>query len=253
MTLPTMRIVVRSVNDSVLQDNIVRMSRATGRTVKEETRTVFKGMVRDAIIYTPPAGGKATGKDAQRQGEFAIVRDLKLMGFAPRPLKGHRTITKAWGRPITPVSVPTKENPKFAAPDAFHLQRLLAKTRGGKPSRGRAQAYYVSSAKLLAMVKRLYAQVGEMASGWVKAAVQLGVPVPAWIARHSGARGTEVQIIETEQKITMRVVNHFPENAVAEAAEMRRRIDTLKRYAIGRLKRQLPFLLRKSARAAKRN
>jgi hypothetical protein len=85
-----------------------------------------------------------------------------------------------------------------------------------------------------------------LASGWINAANQLGVPVAAWISRHGGGRGSNIDIQETDERITMRVVNHFPDTAESEAAEMIRRIATLKTYAIGRLKRQLPFLLKRA-------
>jgi hypothetical protein len=245
MPAPSIQLKVIEIRDAELQRHIVQVARAAGKTVKEETRTVFKGMVRDAIIYTPPASQGARGKSAQRQGEAAISRDLKRMGFAPIQLKGYRTITQAFGRPIKPVRVKTKENPKFAEPDVFHLARLAAKS-GGKVSRGRAQAFYVSKARFNAMVRRLYAEVGRLASGWINAANQLGVPVAAWISRHGGGRGSNIDIQETDERITMRVVNHFPDTAESEAAEMIRRIATLKTYAIGRLKRQLPFLLKRA-------
>lgn len=248
---PAIRIVVRNYNDTLLQRNISQMSAATGRTVKEETRTVFKGMVRDAIIYTPPASADSTGHNAKKQGERAIARDLRRMGFNPVVLKGHRTITQAFGRPISPVTIPTRENPKFAEPDAFHLLRLQAK-RGGRVSRGGKQAYYVSKARFNAMVKRLYLEVGHLASGWLRAARQLGVAVPAWIARFDGSRGTEVHIVETTHKLSMVVVNHFPDTAASEAREMIRRLALLKKYAINRLKRQLPYVLKARVRAAKR-
>lgn len=244
------RIVVKNVNDRQLQSAIVQMSRATGRTVKEETRTALKGMVRDALAYTPPASSSNTGKDAEKAGRAAIARDLRAMGFAPRVLKGHRTITMAFGHPIKPVTVPTKENPKFVDPDAFHDARLGSK-HGGKVTRGGAQAFYVSKQKFNAMITRLFNEIGRLASGWVAAADELGVPVPAWIARHGGGRGTNVQVVEDENKITLRVVNHFPDNASGEAAEMIRRIAFLKTAAIGRLKRQLPYILGKNVRASK--
>ena len=224
MATPGIQLTVINFNDRVLQQNIVQMSRATGRTVIEETRTVFKGMVRDALLYTPPGSQGATGKDAQRAGEAAISRDLNDMGFVPKNIKGHRTITMAFGRPIKPVTVPTKENPQFADPDGFHAARIAASQkvgRRGRVSRGGRQAFYVSKAKFNAMVKRLFAEIGLLASGWVPAAETLGVPVPAWIARHAASgRGSNVEVLETGNKITMRVVNHVPATAETIAGEI---------------------------------
>lgn len=237
---------VVTIHDEQLHRTIVEKSRVCGTTVKEETRTVFKGIVRDAIAYTPPGSAGAQGKDAQRSGEAAINRDLNRMGFAPVTIKGKRTITQAWGRPIAPVTVPTKENPRFADPDAFHLARLASK-HGGRVTRGGAQAFYVDRRKFAAMQKRLFAEVGKLASGWVRAAQQLGVPVPAWISRHGTGRGSDLQVVETPDTISLRVVNYFPDQAPAD--EMARRITALKGYALERLKRQMPYLLKKNLAA----
>lgn len=253
MATPALRLTVKSFTDARLQENITAMTRATGRTMKEESTTVLKGMVRDALLYNPPASAGATGSRAKAQGEIAISRDLGRMGFAPKEIKGFRIITKAFGRPIAPVRVKTKENPAFAEPDVYHLERLRSK-RGGRVSRGRVQAFYVRKSKFTSMLRRLRSEIGRLASGWIPAARQLGVAIPAWIARHEGSgRGTIVQVIETAHRIVLRVTNRFPDTAGNEAAEMRRRIQKLKEYAIGRLKRQLPHILRKNLRAAKRN
>jgi hypothetical protein len=111
----------------------------------------------------------------------------------------------------------------------------------------------VSRSKFTSMANRLKKQVGRLASGWVNAAQQLGVPAPFWILRHGGGRGSQVQIVETAGKIRMRVVNHFPDTAGEEAAGIIRRIARLKEFAIGRMKRNLAFRLKNNIRAAKRN
>ena len=59
-----------------------------------------------------------------------------------------------------------------------------------------------------------------------------------------------MQIMEGKGKLIMLVVNHFPSSVGAEHREMVRRIETLKVYAIARLKRQLPYILKRNVRAA---
>lgn len=252
MPAPAVSFHVR-VDDRLLNENIARMARAAGETVKERTRTTFKGMVKDALAYTPPGSQKAQGKDAQRVGQASISRDLFRMGFTPVEIKGHRTITKAFGHPIEPVTVSTKENPKFAEPDIFHAARMQSK-HGGRVTRGGRQGFYVDRRKFKRMQTRLFAEIGKLASGWAPAADSLGVNVPAWIRRHVGSgRGSQVQLVETEAKLSMRVVNHFPETAGAEASQMQRLIDTFIRpAAIGRLKRDLEYRLKNNIRAAHR-
>lgn len=252
MTTPTVGFKL-TVNDRLLQENIVRMSAASGRTVKEETRTAFRGIVRDALIYTPPGSQGATGSNAKRQGEAAIGRDLRRMGFVPVEIKGYRVINQAFGRKIEPVKVKTKENPAFAEPNVFHLERLQRSRGRSQVSRGRKQAYYLSRAKFTSMLNRLKGEVGRLASCWVKAADQLAVPVYAWIRRHGTGRGTGVIVRETKNVITMTVIGHFPATATGEAETTQGRLDRLKGYAAARLKRQLPFVLKNKMRQAKRN
>lgn len=247
-----------------LERHIQDFAVASGRTIKEETRTVFKGMVRDVFDYTPPAGKGAQGVRAKRVGELAVTRDVGRMGFTPVTIKGFRIITKVFGHPITHqsetsiyhgykkigmgkgipvlggVRVPTKLNPKFADPAALHRERLASK-HGGKVSRGGKQGFYADRTVFKPLLKKWIDSVGEIASGWVTAAVQLAVTVPAFIKRHAGSgRGTTVQIVETASNYSMRVVNRFPDTADSVAAETERRIETfIKPNAVRRLQRQL--------------
>ena len=225
------------VDDSQLQRKIAQWSLITGRTIKEETRTAFKGMVRDAINYTPPGSQGSTGQRAKVKGEQAIDRDLDRMGFVPVKIKGKR-----------------KLNPKFSDPEGFRKQRLAHK-HGGAVTRGGKQPFFVDENLFKPMRERLRKEVGRLASGYVNAANQLGVPVPAWIARHSETfnRGTPVIITETNNKLTMRVTNSFPEGTeqAGIVADMLRRIEFLKRNAVNRLQRQIDFGLKKGFRAAR--
>lgn len=250
---PSVQLKIIRVDDRVLRANIVQMARAAGKTVKEQTRIVFRGMLRDVINFTPPGSPGVTGIAAKKAGEVAIARDANRIGLVPVRIKGFRIITQAFGRPIAPVRVATRINPRFDDPSAIHHARMLSK-HGGKVTRGGKQAYYVDRTKYTSLLARLKVNVGSLASGWARAAVQLGVAVPSWIARHIGkGRGTECQILETENNISMRVVNHFPDTAAAEAAQVRRLIEFIRRAAIGRLKRQLPYVLGAKVRAAKSN
>jgi hypothetical protein len=262
------------VDDSQLQRKIAQWSVITGRTIKEETRTVFKGMVRDAIKYTPPGSQNNTGSRAKQFGELAISRDLWRMGFRPakksllalgpaglaivEQLGGEKVYTKTfWGHTLKnpPLIIPIKPNPKFSNPEAFRRARLASK-HGGRVSRGGRQPFYVSAERFTPMRDRLILEVGRLASGWVNAANQLGVPVPAWISRHSETfnRGTQLIITETKNRITMRVTNTFPSGTeqAGITAQMIRLIETfIKPAALGRLQRQIDFNLKKGFRAAR--
>lgn len=253
MAAPAVRLTVR-MTDTRLQANIGAMSRATGKTLKEETGTVFKGMLRDAINITPPLNGKVSRGRGQRVGELSVTRDLNRMGFKPVEIKGRKVYNKTfWGHQLRqPLVIPTKENPKFADPDAIHVARLAAK-HGGRVTRGGRQAWYVDRQKFNIMLKRLMLEVGSLASGWAAAALDFGLPVPPFIKRHWAlGRGSQVQITETANKIRMRVTNHFPADADALAAQTQRQIDFIKRKSLRGLRDRLRYVLRANLRAAKR-
>jgi hypothetical protein len=226
--------------DTGLAQHIEDFAAATNRTVPDITRQAMKGMVRYAIDLTPPAGSGRSGKEAQRVGELAITRDLGLMGFAPVTLKGFREIKVVYGHVLVhPVRVKTKENPKFADPEA-HRRARLSSLHSGRATRGGKQAFYVDRRKFQPMLKRLLAEVGRVASGWVPAARELGVPVPAWIARHGGSdRGTTVEQVSEGSKLSLRVTNHFPEGAGKVYEDTLRHIDSIKGYVANDFRRQL--------------
>src|ERR1043166_1664487 len=182
-----------TANDDVLNRRILEKARAIGRGFSEEFQDQMRLLVKAVVDIPPPASGKAN-RGAVEQGRAAIRSDLFAMGFVPVDIKGHRTIPKAFGRPIKPVPVVTHENPKFADPDAFHAARLASvaarrATRRGqfaRVSRGGKQAFYVARAKYAAMVSRLNAEIGTLAAGWCGIAARMNLSLPAWITRHAG-------------------------------------------------------------------
>ncbi len=244
------------IDDSQLQRKLAQWAVITGRTTEQETRTVLKGMVRDAINYTPPGSQGSSGSRAKTKGEQAIGRDLFRMGFVPVKIKGKKVYnTTFWGHKLSkPLTIPTKTNPKFADPEGFRKTRLGRK-HGGRVTRGGGQAFYVDQTVLGSMRSRLIKEVGRLASGWVNAANQLGVPVPAWIARHGEtfSRGTPVMIERINNKLTMRVTNRFPDGTEQSGivSDMIRRIDFLRVLAFNRLQRQIDYALKNGLRQAR--
>jgi hypothetical protein len=214
-----------NVIDRGLQAKLAQMSAATGRTVKEETKTAMKGMVKYVMDYTPPGSQKGTGSAAKGIGEAAVARDMRKL-FIPVTLKGKR-----------------KE--QWPDPHSLHHQAMIAAAGGNVAAP--ARKYHVDKAKITSLKNVLRPHVGLIASGWATAAAQLGVAVPAWISRHSGSgRGTSLVVTESAGKISMRIVNHVPNTAAAIASQMQRLVFSAKTAAIGKLKRQLPYLLKKN-------
>lgn len=231
---------------SELNNKIARFAQATGRAAEDIARQAMKSMVRFAIDYTPPGSASSTGLAAKRRGEAAVTRDLHLMGFEPVQIKGRKVYTDTfWGHKLKKrLVIPTKINPKFADPDAIHKARLLASKKPGRrgvASRGGKQAWYVDKRLFAALKTRLFGEVGRLASGWVRAAKQLGMNVPAWIARHSETfgRGTDVRTRVVNHVVTLTVVNSFPDTANDVYEDTIRRVPYWTFYATENLDRQL--------------
>lgn len=197
-----------------LNRSINRFAVATGRTREDVATQAMRGMIRYALEQTPPAGGGNTGKAAQRAGESAINRDLNKMGFRPVELKHKR-----------------KENPLFEDPDTYHRDYL--------EGRAKRMLFFADKTKVKTMVKRLYAEIGKLSSGWILAALETGVPVPAWIMRHFAEGRGDVTRTDIRNVTTLTAINHVPNKAAAVASELERRKAYWARYARGDLDRQL--------------
>lgn len=247
-------------HDDELQRVIIAKSVAVGTNLADEFKQQMLLLVRDVLGITPPAS-KNTLQGAQQAGQAAITGDLFGMGFVPVEIKGHKTITMAFGRRIRPVTVRTKINPKFEDPDAFHRARLAAsgkKGRRGRVSRGGTQAFYVKRSKFNAMKSRLFKQIGTLSAAWlpgIRAINNGALPswVPAWIKRHeadSAGRARYAFNFDPAKGIFfIRLTNIMPETASQEAAATQRRIEAAKGYRINAIRRGLEGRAKRIARA----
>jgi hypothetical protein len=231
-----------NVIDRGLQAKLAQMSAATGRTVKEETKTAMKGMVKYVMDYTPPASQRGQGNTAKAMGEVSVVKDMKKL-FLPIVLGGEDV---RGGANIHPAfSGGNRRTEKWPDPHQLHHAAVLA--AGGGSIKAKRPKYRVDREKLTALKLQLQRGVGLLASGWIPGAKALGVPVPSWISRHAGSgRGTELIVTDSGGKITMKLTNHVPGTANAIAAQMQRLVQSAKTAAIGKLKRQLPYILKKN-------
>lgn len=241
--------------DTGLEQHIQAFAAYTGRSIRDVAKQALKSLVRYAIDFTPPSSGRTKGMAAKRAGEQAIITDLGKMGFTPVPIKGYRMLTHVYGRRLeSPIRIKTQPNPKFADPEAHRRARLAAAgRRRGNISRGGRQAFYVDQRKYRPFRKRLLDQVGRLSSGWVQAARELGVPVPAFIARHAGlGRGTTVRTAVQGSRVTLSVINHFPAGTDSLAADVERRIAVFKTYVANSFARQLKAMYARGWKATKR-
>lgn len=196
--------------------------------IPEATRQAARGFLRREIAITPPASEGTTGLSARRQGERKIDREL--------------------ARVFVPVRLKHKRREEFPDVVGIYQQQVLPrKGRRGAIGRPLGQRYHVDQEKFNALRESLVANVGLLASGWNAAAGVLGVPVPAWIARHGLANGA-CEVLVEENRIVIVLTN-----AVSYARDVdgyERRTRAALEYQAAAFEREVEFLLEKSVHAA---
>ena len=211
-----------------LDDAITRLGGMMREGIPEATRQAARGFVRREIAITPPASDGSTGLGARRQGERKIDRELARV-FVPVPLKH-------------------KRREQYPDVEAIYQQEVYPrKGKRGLSARPLGQRYHVDQQKFNALRESLVGNIGLLASGWNAAAGALGVPVPAWIARHGLANGACEVLIE-ENRIVIVLTN-----AVSYARDVDgydRRTRAALDYQAQAFEREIGFLLEKSVQAA---
>lgn len=224
-----------------------QLAALTHRELEVEMRSQAKGIIVEAYNITPPATGRGRGDKAaafdsasQLRGERAIDRDLRGI-FVPVELRGERTITQAFGRPIAPVTVPTKEKHPDVA--AIYATRD-ARRRGGRMTRGQRAAYYVDRAKLEALARQLKARVGFLAAGFNAAAAALGARVPKYARNKSAPGGITI----TAQPNRIRIVFTNEVGYTDAVPGLKARLQYALDQQARKIERQIPILLAKAAK-----
>jgi len=231
-----MDIITEVIRDG--SDVIQAYAFAADKTFKASFLQAAKGAIKHVISITPPAsnsgvpGGLDTGSQAKQRGYRAVERDL--------------------GRIFTPVKLKNQRKEAITASQMVSIhRRLLSSKRPGAPlKRDSLQPNYVDRRKFTQYLAGLRSHVGRLAAGWNAAAQAVGLSAPAWISRH-GTRGGTVQIVVEGTSLYVRATN--TPNAHAPAwvqPETQRRAGYAVTYALNDMKRQMPYLLAKDARAA---
>lgn len=231
------------------------------RVAKELVDTESRGFIRDAVQATPPFHVKAahtadnpgkfatvTGTEARKAAERKIESEASLI-FVGVTLKGKRTITQAFGRPLkTPVTVPTKER----HPDPIKIwderTRRRFATKRKTLTRGQKAPYYVSSPKLAKAIALKKKNIGKLAAGWAAAAEKLNVKLPAWIKRHGTSRGA-VQIRLGSMSYSVIIRNDVP---YGDALQLQAIADRTAKARERKLAARLPHVIRGAIKRASR-
>ena len=185
----------------IVQDRLSIMLPAYAAAMEQSMpdciRTAAKSAISNSkknglLQITPPMSAGVQGLAAQAQGKLRIARQMHHI-FRPVPLKGHREIKVVFGHHLAhPISVPTKE----LHPDVRGLYR--EQTRPGASFLGVRlknpnARFFVDERKFEALLQSKQAAVGKLASAWCAAASALGIPVPAWIAKHGTSNGLYIE------------------------------------------------------------
>lgn len=208
------------------------LASASGKSTADVFLTSARSLVSNRrgsglVDITPPNSQGTHGNSAKKQGEGAISRDLS--------------------RVFTGVKLQHKRSEQWPDLESIHA-RLFAQKRGNSPlqsDRGRGM-YYVDQQKLKALYAALILRVGWLASGWNAAASRLGVPVPAWIARH-GARG-EARVNLQWPVYEIELTNVAPGGAPIDGLE--RLIPYAVEYETKAMLRQIPYVVAANAQRA---
>jgi hypothetical protein len=203
---------------------------ATGRDLNEAALHGVKSFQRQLLALTPPGQGRKGGeeyqdaalrKEDQRRGEVAIMKDLARV-FENKPVKG-------------------KRQEQWSDVDAVHL-RLFIAANGQKLRLDKAGFYNVDKRKLSRLIELLKSHVGRLVAGWSAGAGTLGIPLPAWVARHSGRNPGTASLEMSPGHFRYEVSNTAVPPGVVER-EMEARVPYAAQLAANSLNREIEKIL----------
>jgi len=199
-----------------------------GKTIEEEFEYQAGRILHQIIRITPPFNGKGSISAAKKQGERAILKDMRKI-FAPVELKGQRMVTQVFGKPVDPFPVYTKEK----HPDVESVWQSRRKT-AMRSRRGR-ELFYVDRRKFERLRKKKVKQVGKLGSGYKAAAARLGVALPAFMKRHHSPGSIQVNATPDHIQIVIINATHYAH----QIPDLRRRISWAIGAQRGAMERQL--------------
>ncbi len=186
------------------------------RTTKQCLEYQAKLLVRDVVRITPPGHWRKIRDDDPKwrpDRTVRIVTQAEARRVGQNAVRGDIAKILASGR---------RRSIKDSA-RTIHENLRNKRGRVFKDLRsGRDRRYRVPAAELKAEIKRALDQIGLLASGWNAAAAQLGLVMPAWIARHGTKRGSiRVKISAKDSRITITNSVRFAGNV----KDLRRRVN----------------------------
>ena len=222
--------------DKTKFDAALKEFRRNGKRAAEVVlREQARGVLRKIIDWTPPGGKNATGQGAKKRGEAKVERDILKLMQPHVPPKAPVNILRAAGMFV--------EEASNASPAAIHKANRSPTGRVNRKLNPRIKIKASDLKRYIASKKKM---VGFLASGWKAAATKLGVPVPAWVSRHS-APG-EGKIKSTSVAIEVVATNKVKGSP---ALDIERRVQSaLDSQAAAMVRRLENFAVREAARKA---
>jgi len=220
------------------------------------------GNVPGLVQVTPPFHGGVRGTAAKRAGEGAVESDIRSVYAQPgriyeliKSYDGERAANGWWwllkndptkARRYLELEAPSRLRGLQIGFDGGAVHRANRNRRTGRV-RGGPYGLILDQRNtgLNRYIRERKKRVGLLASGWVSDAGKLGQVrgVPAWVARHSANLG-EVRRIRRGGAYLVRIEN----TARYAESDSKRRAQSVLRYRVSALNRQLPYLARKYER-----
>ncbi len=222
--------------DKTKFDAALKEFRRNGKRAAEVVlREQARGVLRKIIDWTPPGGKNATGQGAKKRGEAKVERDILKLMQPYVPPKAPVNILRAAGMFV--------EEASNASPAAIHKANRSPTGRVNRKLNPRIKIKASDLKRYIASKKKM---VGFLASGWKAAATKLGVPVPAWVSRHSapGEGKIKSNAVAIEVVATNKVKG-------SPALDIERRVQSaIDSQAAAMVRRLESFAVREAARKA---
>ena len=251
---------------SPIRRAVSRLGPVSKKNTRELMTSAARGFIRTVVEITPPASKGVSGSGAKKVGEAAIAGDVRKI-FVPasdstiaefRAINGEEQVSPFAHKGAKPLGNVTVRILAFAQMAAWHAARRRKDGRVMNIHRDATTGLrkrdlpgldqgIVATRDFLRFIKVLQSNVGWLAAGWNPAAKLLGVSLPAWIRRHTGAAGNAVEV-DAAGKFRLTLSNEV--GFVGNVRGYEHRIDRAIGYEANKLNRQADFLLRKSLRRA---
>lgn len=235
---------------------IQRVALTSKKTAPAVMKQQAKLLFVEVAKITPPAGGAAgstlSGKEAEKAGKLAIVRDLHMIygmpGRAYSDIQDHdqHAADGFWscykqGRMDDAAKiVKTHLNKSFVPFDGGRAGRNLAHKKRKKE----ALFYITNPDALAAHIRELQQHVWYLASGWSPALRALGANVPYGVNMHNGPG--QLHVVANDQTIEITMTNEV--RYARDIKGLRDRISFAMKVRVGDLNRAWDDWMKRLAR-----